>query len=75
MDAVSLLGILGAINQLLVLLKNQGIGWQELQQRMNQAEAEGRIFGLEDLMVLQAKDDVERAKLDAAIAAARGKQP
>ena len=71
MNALNLINILTLLNQLLGLLKQEGIGWADLKARIDKAHTEGREFGLEDLVLLQAKDDEERAKLDAAIEARR----
>lgn len=71
MNAVNLLNIVAAINQTLVLLKEEGISWNQLKDSIHKAELEGRRLGIEDLVLLQAKDDEERAKLQAAIEAGR----
>lgn len=71
MNASSLLQIVVAINQLLSLLKQHNIGWADLRARIDKAESEGRRFSSEDILLLQVKDDEERARLDAAIKAAQ----
>jgi 3-methyladenine DNA glycosylase Tag len=73
MSAVNLIQIISGINQLLGLLKTEGIGWSDLRARIDKATAEGRQFDMTDIALLQAKDDAERALLDAAIVKARGK--
>lgn len=75
MNAANLLNIIVAINQLLSLLKQEGIGWADLRKRIDKAHSEGREFDATDILLLQLKDDAERDALDAAIAAAKAPKP
>lgn len=67
MNANNLIMIIEAVNSLLSLTKQANIAWPELRARISAAEAQGRVFGKEDIITLQAKDDADSAAFDADI--------
>lgn len=68
---MSALSIIEAVNALLQLSLSVGISWQQLKLQIDKAHAEGRVFGLADLEVLQGEAEASLTRLREAIDKAR----